>query len=69
MLDARAAALATSDVTFFSLPPLRPPRSARRRDGDNGVARNLIRAIRRELERAAEADGVTVIPRVTNYPY
>jgi hypothetical protein len=65
MLDARAFALATSDVAFFSLPPVRPSRSTRR---PNPV-RGLIGAIRRELERATEGPGQTVLPRITNYPY
>jgi hypothetical protein len=68
MLDARALALATSDVAFFSLPPVRPSRSARRPGRAKGGARGLLRAIRRELERAAEP-GQPVLPRITNYPY
>jgi hypothetical protein len=69
MIDARAFALATSDVAFFSLPPGRPSRSTRRPEGGNSVGRGLIRAIRRELERATEGPGQTYLPRITNYPY
>jgi hypothetical protein len=70
MLDARALALATSDVAFFSLPPARPSRSTRKQpEGTRGGARGLIRAIRRELARAVEGSGQTVLPRITNYPY
>jgi hypothetical protein len=69
MLDARALALATSDVAFFSLPPVRPSRSTRKPEGTRGGARGLIRAIRRELARAVEGSGQTVLPRITNYPY
>jgi hypothetical protein len=69
MFDARAAALATSDFAFFPLPPHRPSRSARRPEGGRGGAFSLIRAIRRELARATEEPGLTVLPRITNYPY
>ena len=69
MLDARAAALATSDVAFFSLPPLRPSRPARKRNRGDGMARSLIRAIGRELHRASEGAGAVVLPRIANYPY
>jgi hypothetical protein len=69
MLDARAAALITSDVAFFSLPPLRPSRPARKRNRGDGLARSLIRAIGRELNRATEGTGAVVLPRIANYPY
>jgi len=68
MLDARAAALITSDVAFFSLPPLRPSRPARKRNR-GGLARSLIRAIGREMDRASEGTGAVVLPRIANYPY
>ena len=54
MLDARAAALATTDFAFFALPPNRPSRSARRTEGEPGGARKLIRAIGRELTETLE---------------
>lgn len=69
MLDTRAGALVTSDFAFFALPPNRPGRSARRTEGETGGARKLIRAIGRELARAAEEPGMTVLPRFSNYPY
>ena len=69
MFEARAFALATSDVAFFSLPPVRPSRSTRRPQGGNSVGRGLMRGIRRALERASEEPGQTFLPRITNYPY
>ncbi|MBA2634328.1 MAG: hypothetical protein H0U86_15245 [Chloroflexi bacterium] len=69
MLDARAAALATSDVAFFSMPPRRPSRSGRRPGAGRATARRLVRAIRRELARAAEEAGTPGLPRITRYPY
>jgi hypothetical protein len=69
MLDARALALAASDVAFFSLPPVRPSRPARGPEGTRGGARGLLRAIRHELARAVEEPGQTILPRITNYPY
>jgi len=69
MLDARAGSLVTSDFAFFALPPNRPSRSTRRTDGGTSAARKLMRAIRRELARATEESGMTVLPRVSNYPY
>ena len=69
MFDARAFALATSDVAFFSLPPVRPSRPARRPRGGSSMGRGLMRAIRLELQRASEGPGQTFLPRITNYPY
>jgi hypothetical protein len=68
MLDARAMALITSDVAFFT-PPNRPRRSERT-PGRVGVVRTLVRAIRRELERATRTtESGNWMPRLTNYPY
>ncbi len=69
MLDARAGALVTSDFAFFALPPNRPPRSNRRTDGGTSAAHSLIRAIRRELSRATDEPGMSLFPRISNYPY
>ena len=69
MFDTRARALVTTDFAFFALPPNRPQRSGRRTEGETGAARNLIRAIRRELMRATEEPGLPVLPRISNYPY
>ena len=69
MLDARAGSLVASDFAFFALPPNRPSRSTRRTDGGTSAARKLMRAIRRELVRATDEPGMTVLPRFSNYPY
>lgn len=68
MLDARAA-LATGAFAFSPLPPNRPSRSNRSTDGSAGAARSLIRAIRRELDRAAEEPATNWLPRLERYPY
>lgn len=68
MLGARAMALATSDVAFFT--PPNHPRRSERKPGSAGVVRTLVRAIRRELERATgETETTDWMPRITNYPY
>ena len=67
MLDHRAAALALADFAPFSMPPNRPSRSERRTHDAWGPTR-LIRAIRRELDMAAQADP-SWMPRIVNYPY
>ena len=69
MLDARAGSLVTSDFAFFALPPNRPSRSTRRTDRGASAARKLMRAIRHELVRATDEPGITVLPRISNYPY
>jgi len=69
MFAARAVALATTDVAFLFLPPNRPGRSERR-TAKLGVTRTLVRAIRRELARAAhQPETHDWMPRLTNYPY
>ena len=68
MTATRAMALGLSDFAFFSPPPNRPSRSARR-SGRAGIVTSLLRAIRHELAHAAEAPITDWMPKLTNYPY
>ena len=68
MLAAGALAFAV-DVAFFSPPPHRPERPERRTKGAVDTARNVIRAVRRELDLATD-DSVSRLPQVgARYPY
>jgi hypothetical protein len=69
MLAASALALTATDVAFF-VPPNRPQRPARRSRGGAGVARTLIRNLRRELARATAESALDRLPQPSrNYPY
>jgi hypothetical protein len=50
MLATATSGFMPAEVAFGSPPPLRP-RRPRRTPGDEGIARSLIRATRRELGR------------------
>jgi hypothetical protein len=60
---------AAADVAFFSPPPHRSTRPARRSEGDRGVIRNLIRSIRRALAEATEEPSDGWLPQFRDYPY
>ena len=63
------ALTAATDVAFFSPPPHRSNRPARRSEGDGGVIRNLIRSIRRALADATEEPTDGWLPHIRDYPY
>jgi hypothetical protein len=64
-----ALALTSADVAFFSPPPHRPGRPARRTRGGRRTARTLLRAFRHELALALDDSSRDPIRVSTRYPY
>jgi hypothetical protein len=69
MFATRALALSLTDVALFPLPP-RPQRPGRRSVRGTGIAGNLVRMFRRELEIALRDPAAGTMPRLgARYPY